>query len=754
MQGQTRWLNYLFVLSRDHDLAFEAYLEAIVTSAKSRQVAQETSDTLAIFILLRKIALLKVKADRKEERELSHFLPPEELVKGFWEQADMLERELIYLSLIEELNMDDLRVVTHLGGGLEVRLDTIFRDLNKIISQSDATTHAQAVKLSFELAYDPRERLLEKLLQKGKLDEDISFANPATKIRFERYKEIRAQFLKLIHIDHSLRLPRDVRNKLAIELKRRVGESVVKPFTSRERQAMLGSLLLAILLGALLVWQKVSLKISLPPEVQTYKLVLFLLLASLAWTFNRQQILRRYESRLLTNGAAAAILWEVSCLLNDSSAPLYALSYVGSAYLFYRFRRDMERKELEQRLRENRQILQLNSMQGDYYDAFISYRHLPLDDKVAAKLYQLLTDYKTPENLVEEGYSPFFKSIFRDQEELAANSNLEKILTDSLVKSDFLIVVCSTETPLSEWVCKEIEVFKALGRQNRILAVLVSGDPGQSFPKPLTEQNLGHKIVRVEPLALDVRAASDQQVLENLSREYVRLVSTMMGFSYNKLNKGETKAEGKGEFDETDKTSTSRFPSLPKVRLLYALPILVFLLLALTLLLRLGFLNGAIQFHTRQEGMQIHLVEGSNKIPVGIQKIFECLPGSRKFQFSSEFFITVNKKIWISPRSKLSMDVPELKPKQLLLEVKSRLPISVKWSGYEQRLPFQEEIRLDEPVLFTLLEAGTSFARYQCSLEYSLRKDNKPIEVYSSEAKIVFLSLEIDRKFIQEFCHQ
>ena len=50
-----------------------------------------------------------------------------------------------------------------------------------------------------------------------------------------------------------------------------------------------------------------------------------------------------------------------------------------------------------------------------------------------------------------------------------------------------MIVVCSPRTPLSLWVNKEVERFRELGRHENILALLIEGNPAESFPKALRE---------------------------------------------------------------------------------------------------------------------------------------------------------------------------------------------------------------------------------------------------------------------------
>lgn len=104
--------------------------------------------------------------------------------------------------------------------------------------------------------------------------------------------------------------------------------------------------------------------------------------------------------------------------------------------------------------------------------------------------------------------------MFRDEEELAASADLSKEIDAALVDSKFLIVVCTPRTPHSRWVNQEIQRFRDLGRGDRILALLVEGEPRESFPPALveirrkvveTEGTSAETIDSIEPLAADVR---------------------------------------------------------------------------------------------------------------------------------------------------------------------------------------------------------------------------------------------------------
>ena len=58
------------------------------------------------------------------------------------------------------------------------------------------------------------------------------------------------------------------------------------------------------------------------------------------------------------------------------------------------------------------------------YDAFISYRQVNPDKSIANRLHRALENYKVPKDLVKEGFPKKLSKIFKDVDELSANSNL------------------------------------------------------------------------------------------------------------------------------------------------------------------------------------------------------------------------------------------------------------------------------------------------------------------------------------------
>lgn len=165
-------------------------------------------------------------------------------------------------------------------------------------------------------------------------------------------------------------------------------------------------------------------------------------------------------------------------------------------------------------------------MSADFkYWAFISYSH---QDKAWGEwLLKALEAYVVPKHLVgrdgRDGKIPRrLFPIFRDRDELPGSSNLGEKIDQALQLSRYLIVICSPNAAASRWVAEEIKTFKALGREDRILCLIVDGEPNatdkpdcglpECFPEAIrfrlgTNRELSAE--RAEPVAGDARTGKD-----------------------------------------------------------------------------------------------------------------------------------------------------------------------------------------------------------------------------------------------------
>jgi len=114
------------------------------------------------------------------------------------------------------------------------------------------------------------------------------------------------------------------------------------------------------------------------------------------------------------------------------------------------------------------------------YAAFVSYRHLPRDRNWAIRIFRALESYRTPTALQREAFPDRIGRLFRDEDEIPASSDLSDQIKDALAHADFLIVVCSPDTPASRWIRREIELFQEMGKGDRVIPLLIAGEPEES----------------------------------------------------------------------------------------------------------------------------------------------------------------------------------------------------------------------------------------------------------------------------------
>lgn len=184
------------------------------------------------------------------------------------------------------------------------------------------------------------------------------------------------------------------------------------------------------------------------------------------------------------------------------------------------------------------------SMDGSKYDAFISYRHMPLDKAVAERLQKLLESFKPPKGVAYANTNAI-KRIFRDESELPTSNDLGADIRTALEQSSYLVAVITPQFAESKWCMQEIFHFKELhgGRTNHILPLLTSGGPW-AFPDALRYdvrtvalEDGGFQTipVEVEPLASNVVAESPGKSLKKLKVEFLRIAAPILGCSFDEL---------------------------------------------------------------------------------------------------------------------------------------------------------------------------------------------------------------------------
>ncbi len=176
----------------------------------------------------------------------------------------------------------------------------------------------------------------------------------------------------------------------------------------------------------------------------------------------------------------------------------------------------------------------------EHYNAFISYKHAPEDNQVAEAVHKGLERFHIPGKIQKKTGIKKINRIFRDKDELPITSDLSDTIANALADSDYLIVICSTNTKDSAWVPREIEYFLKNHSKRQIFTVLVNGEPVDVIPdilkydeRTVTDENGNEQTVKlpVEPLSCDYRIG----VNKAKKTELPRLAAGIIGCAYDEL---------------------------------------------------------------------------------------------------------------------------------------------------------------------------------------------------------------------------
>ena len=176
--------------------------------------------------------------------------------------------------------------------------------------------------------------------------------------------------------------------------------------------------------------------------------------------------------------------------------------------------------------------------QRQAYSAFISYRHQSPDQEIAKVLHKAIETYGIPAPIKKQTGKKKMGKVFRDQEELPLSANLGADIEAALDASEWFIAICSPRYLESRWCLREMEYFIAHKGRERVLTVLVEGEPKDSFPEMIqTIQNADGTVTDIEPLAADVRAASLSGSIKRLRNEKLRILAPMLGLGFDDLRR-------------------------------------------------------------------------------------------------------------------------------------------------------------------------------------------------------------------------
>jgi tetratricopeptide (TPR) repeat protein len=140
------------------------------------------------------------------------------------------------------------------------------------------------------------------------------------------------------------------------------------------------------------------------------------------------------------------------------------------------------------------------------FRAFVSYSHA--DAAFAAWLQRKLEGYRLPRRLAGQ-VEPLpgqaqgrIGPVFRDRPDLPAAQDLSAAVREGIAASSALVVVASPDAARSQWVAREIELFRELHPEAPILVALVRGESAEAVPEALRADG-------AHPLAADFRKHGD-----------------------------------------------------------------------------------------------------------------------------------------------------------------------------------------------------------------------------------------------------
>ena len=157
------------------------------------------------------------------------------------------------------------------------------------------------------------------------------------------------------------------------------------------------------------------------------------------------------------------------------------------------------------------------------------------DASVANKLAESIRRYRLPSGTVLLESKMDYRRVYVEVSGRDFDDEARSILDHSRC----LAVLCSPETRISAFVLDRLAYFRETGKENNIIAVIVRGEPAESFPDSFIEKKTVQKILpdmtvverteTIEPVASDLRAETRSRWKEALSYETVRIIASILG---------------------------------------------------------------------------------------------------------------------------------------------------------------------------------------------------------------------------------
>ncbi len=156
------------------------------------------------------------------------------------------------------------------------------------------------------------------------------------------------------------------------------------------------------------------------------------------------------------------------------------------------------------------------------------------DERIARTLADSIHNYRLPRTVDLKGDLDY-RRILLDCED----TPLDDKVRAQLDGSRFLALICSPDTRQNRNILDRLEYFRNAHGQEEIIAIIVRGEPIDSFPESFIEKKVVRHIMpdmsivervdTIEPVAADLRAETGKRQREVLRYETVRITASVLG---------------------------------------------------------------------------------------------------------------------------------------------------------------------------------------------------------------------------------
>ena len=160
---------------------------------------------------------------------------------------------------------------------------------------------------------------------------------------------------------------------------------------------------------------------------------------------------------------------------------------------------------------------------------------VPEDAAIAETLAESIRSYRLPWGVKLPNPTLDYRRIYVD----STGSDLDEDTERLLYHSNDLAIICSPDAKHSPAIQSRLDYFRNCGRNENIVAVIVRGEPVDSFPESFIQRQMVRRILpdmrviereeTIEPVAADLRCDTPARRKQLLRYETVRITASVLG---------------------------------------------------------------------------------------------------------------------------------------------------------------------------------------------------------------------------------